>query len=262
MNTSKKIIIESIILAIVGMLLGSVLASTVVNIIHANSYIENGLANMLLDAGILISQIIVIKLNKIKIQFKRTKTWYILASLALTASMVFASFAALELKEIVTYKGTGFQYSSNKEVYGFVAVLFIQMFIVAFTEEILFRGVLEQTLFSVMNSKMAILAATLIFTTFHCMVIQSFTQITDIFSLGLILGILFYKTGSIIVPMVFHFGVDFFTNLVGMRGDTALFIIESRHSENYIVSNLFGVMSVLGAILLIIYFMRATTRTE
>lgn len=262
MNTSFKTILQSIVLAIVGMLLGSVLASVAVNTIHASELIENGLANMLLDAGILISQIIVIKQNKIKIQFKRTKSSYIIASLVLTATMVFLSFKALEIKNIISYKGTGFQYSTNKDVYGFVAVLFIQMFVVAFTEELLFRGVLEQTLFSVLDSKKAILAATLIFTTFHCMEIQSFTQVTDIFLLGLILGILFYKTRSLFVPMVFHFGVDFFTNLVGMRGDTALFIIESRDSENYIVSNLFGAMSALGAIVLIVYFMIATRKSS
>ena len=128
------------------------------------------------------------------------------------------------------------------------------MLLVAITEEILFRGVIARHLANISGNLVTVLVSTIIFTIFHCMVIQSFTQMTDIFFLGLILGILYIKSGHILYSIAFHFGIDFVTNLVGIRGQSALFLIDSNKGENYITSQLFGVMSLFGFLIVLVYF--------
>ena len=67
-------------------------------------------------------------------------------------------------------------------------------------EEVLFRGAIYNTLRVRINPTLAILLSALLFGAFHMNLFQgSYATI-----LGLVIGIIIYKSGSLILPIIFH----------------------------------------------------------
>lgn len=258
MKKSKKVIIESIVLAILAMVIGSVMANIVTSHILCNISTKDAIANIILDFMIIVSQILVLTFNYKKKWHQNTRIDNVKKNIPLAVGcfglagiMVGLSYVVLQKGGIINYLGSGFKFDKRTEVYTFVVILFVRMLIVGIAEELLFRGVLARHMLELWGRKIAVILSTLIFTVFHCMVIQCWSQVTDIFFLGLIFGIIYVKTGSIVCPIAFHFGIDFFTNLVGMRGQVALFLIEAERGESYVVSNLFFAMSICAIVVLL-----------
>lgn len=240
------------------MLLTSIVLSAMV---QANIRVasNNAFSNILLDVFLFGLQIFVLLLNKQKpsckllgINVKQINGIKVLLDIALAFILVTVSFLILLLLKVIRFEGSGFSFYSNKSIWKFVGILFVQMVFVAVAEEVLFRGVIANYMKQLWGKRIALILSTLVFTAFHCMVIQSVTQVTDILVLGFLLGFFYLKTDSLIYSIVFHFGIDFATNLSGMKASKALFIISSQYSDNYVTSKLFGVMSIMGGIVLVL----------
>lgn len=259
---NKNIII--IIQAIIATILAMILAIFLIGILDQSGLkiASNGaFCNILLDISILSSQIVVLIINKQKpilntigIKIKNI-SWAKLITFVLLAFFIsFLSFWILIQNKIIYYEGTGFEFYKSNEIIKFVLTLFIQMLFVGVAEEVAFRGMIANYIKRLWGKQSAVIISTLIFTAFHCTVIQSLTQVTDIFVLGLILGIIYIRTDSLLYSMAFHFGIDFATNVSGMKGSKALFLLSSDYSDNDITSRLFGVMSIIGGILIVMFF--------
>lgn len=74
-------------------------------------------------------------------------------------------------------------------------------FIVAVSEELLFRGVLQ--------SALGLLIASTIFALIHFRYLQKPVLFLNVLSVSILLGILFYVTNNVVVTIVVHFVVNF-----------------------------------------------------
>ncbi len=77
------------------------------------------------------------------------------------------------------------------------------LFFVGIGEELLFRGLIQRDMMSVFGWKGAVFGASIIFAVMH-LTWRSFPELGFVFFAGLILGILYYKTKSLVAPIVAH----------------------------------------------------------
>jgi len=251
------VIIESLILAASALVLGSLCGNLVIDKVHLLPFIEDALANIIPDIMLILSQIMVLVLNYKKDWKHQTglsvkgRIQDCFSIFFLSGGIVLLSYMILILSKIIFYDGSGFERFGVGTVFIFIVTMFIRMFIVGVSEELLFRAVIAGELVKKYGKIAAVIISTVIFTLFHCMVIQCWTQVTVIFITGMILGIIFIQTENILYPIFLHCGIDFFTNLVGMNEQVGIISISSFMTEIRIVEYLFGVMSVWGAAVIV-----------
>jgi membrane protease YdiL (CAAX protease family) len=130
--------------------------------------------------------------NKIKIsELKITALSLISCSALLIVLVLFLEHVQFELK-------------FPKETFIWILNNF---FIVAFAEEVIFRGVIQRQLTTIIPPKLVIIISSIIFGIMH------YTGGVDLIFLasiaGLFYGYTYLKTNRIIFPMIVHFGVNF-----------------------------------------------------
>lgn len=254
MKADKKfkcicVVFEAIFGTIIAMLITSIIVNKVNNL-------SGALCNMLLDITILSIQLIILCINYRGNILKRAG--FVLHGMTLKrfVEAVVMAFIVVVLSFLILYTLKAFRFEGIEAAYTYVIVLFAQMLLVGIAEEVVFRGVIQSHLAQVFDGRKALVMATLVFTIFHCTVIYSITQVTDILVLGFMLGLIYLKTGSIVYSIGFHFGIDFATNLTGLKDSGALFLISTDHSDNYLSTLLFGAMTVTVLLILVVYLVK------
>ncbi|BBF41933.1 abortive infection protein [Lachnospiraceae bacterium KM106-2] len=251
-----RIVIQAIIFTFIGM----ILISNIINLLSRSGvtiFRNSAISNILLELTILAVQLMILRryykraiIKELGLTIKEMSWSRITLFFAVGTGIVALSFVILMAVSIVHYEGTGFRLIGSKETFQLLFSRLVQMLVVAIAEETCFRGVIANHLDKRSGKTVAILGSTMIFTVFHCMVWQTVTQITDIFVLGLILGILFMRSGSLYDAIIFHFAIDFVTNLFGMEAGEGVIILSlgNGYREADITMYLFGVMTVLGVV--------------
>ncbi|HEX6923293.1 MAG TPA: CPBP family intramembrane glutamic endopeptidase [Bacillales bacterium] len=91
----------------------------------------------------------------------------------------------------------------NERIFSILSVphIFFAALVIAFVEEILFRGVLQANL--------GIIAASLIFAVLHVRYLRKIVLFTVTVVLSFLLGLLFWYTGNLLVTVFAHFAIDF-----------------------------------------------------
>jgi membrane protease YdiL (CAAX protease family) len=123
-------------------------------------------------------------------------TWALLPMLDTAIRLVFDVFGW----EIVEHTGVT-EYRETTSVFGRIAIIVAIGLTAPFFEEVIFRGVLFQTIKRYTGSALAIGASALVFAALH----PGGYVATNIFFLGLLFGYLFDLTGSIVPGIVLHF---------------------------------------------------------
>lgn len=85
----------------------------------------------------------------------------------------------------------------------FLQNLFLFTCLVAPVEELLFRGLIQRSLIPVLGVPGALMLTAILFTVTH-QPWQSFASATFIFALGLLLGAVYQRSGSLLAPVLIH----------------------------------------------------------
>lgn len=86
--------------------------------------------------------------------------------------------------------------------YFFKDIVFMLLF-VGLGEELLFRGLIQNDLESAFGIKWAILGSAAIFSIMH-LTWRSIPELAFVFAAGIILGFMYYKTKSLVLPVIMH----------------------------------------------------------
>lgn len=99
---------------------------------------------------------------------------------------------------------------SSTSVSNLVQIFIMQICVIAFTEEIIFRGFMLRILLS-KGFKVAVIISSILFALTHSLQLlggqsleQTFIQITYAFVVGMVLSLFVIHTQSIIIPVIFH----------------------------------------------------------
>ncbi len=106
----------------------------------------------------------------------------------------------------------------------FVHIFFVT-FLVAFTEEVLFRGVIQEFL--------GLWWASIVFTIIHVRYLKKWMMVLVVFFISLAFGWLYQLTGSLWTPIIAHFFVDF---VLGLFIRLGWFQSEDEETEEDMVS--------------------------
>lgn len=126
----------------------------------------------------------------------------------------------------------------------------IDAIIVLIYEEILFRGLVFNELLKTKKVNIAIIIQALIFGSIHLLNINSLGSVPFILAqviytayLGVILGIIYFKTKNIIYPIIFHLLFNVFNNVISVN----LFIINWDY-KFFLINILIGIITIIYAI--------------
>ncbi|MCI7768513.1 MAG: CPBP family intramembrane metalloprotease [Oscillospiraceae bacterium] len=173
--------------------------------------------------------------------------------------------ASVLIQTLVTYitgiSGVGNSLNNSlgfKDSFALNIVLFLYMVIAGpILEELLFRGA-ALNLLAPVDRKFALIASSLLFGLMHC----NFNQIFNGFLLGLILGYIALKSGSIIPSIIMHMLLNLNVFIIG-------FIFEHKLAETIGIEAAakaeliaFGVEAVIGIIALVILLKKHGRITE
>ncbi|MFQ6122385.1 MAG: lysostaphin resistance A-like protein [Dehalococcoidales bacterium] len=89
------------------------------------------------------------------------------------------------------------------EIKYFFKDMLYMLFFVALGEELLFRGLLQRDLMKVFGTKGGLILASLMFAIMH-LTWRSFPELGFVFIAGLILGVLYWKTKNLVLPILVH----------------------------------------------------------
>ncbi|GAA4280149.1 hypothetical protein GCM10022260_05700 [Gaetbulibacter aestuarii] len=131
---------------------------------------------------------------------------------------------------------------------------FLLFLIVAFTEEIMFRGyVLRNSLYS-FNKYGALLISSILFALAHSFnPNMSWFTFLELFVAGMLLGISYIYTKNLWFPIALHFSWNFFQTLFGFKvsGQEFYSLVELEVSDNNIING--GEFGFEGSILALIF---------
>lgn len=121
------------------------------------------------------------------------------------------------------------------------AVLFL--FVVSFSEEVIFRGYILQNLLQSLNRWIAVLISSLVFAAVHAgnpeMNVVAFA---NLFAAGLLLSACYLYTGNLWCPIFFHFCWNFF------QGPVLGFPVSGLNMESVIQTSLTGDQLITGGL--------------
>lgn len=162
----------------------------------------------------------------------------LLANMATSVVLRFFSLFGIQMREVSEPPVTS--------VFGLFIAIMAMAVIPAVVEECSFRGALMQPLRS-HGDKTAILLSAIVFGAFH----GNLQQIPFAFMVGLVLGFVTVKTGSIVPAMLIHFINNGNSVLVGYLYDTA-----GDQAANRYFYILMGVVLIASAVLVILTYLR------
>lgn len=138
---------------------------------------------------------------------------------------------------------------NGSEIYGLTSSI-MALFIVAVTEEVLFRGYITLNLLS-FGPYIVIFVSTLLFAAVHLLTNRAnLYQIMSWILIGAVLSIIYLISGSIWVPIILHFAIDLTNMLVfNITGRFSIFKIvpsvSALHRTMYRVAYIVVLMAVL-----------------
>jgi membrane protease YdiL (CAAX protease family) len=92
----------------------------------------------------------------------------------------------------------------------------VAMLVNTFTQELLVRGYMQQTLNSIFGAAASIYGAAVLFVLLHAGVLRSPLPALNLFLAGLLLGLAYATTGNLWLPTALHFGWNFTQELLGL----------------------------------------------
>ncbi|WP_157800129.1 CPBP family intramembrane glutamic endopeptidase [Sporolactobacillus pectinivorans] len=116
-------------------------------------------------------------------------------------------------------------------IYSIVSVLFFTVISCVSTgfpgviEEMFFRGYLQTKIMKSKGSTVAIVVTSLLFALMHIALYPTILGLSTVLLLGLILGVLYYKTKSLSISIGFHYAWDFLNSVVGDGKQPSVFSI-------------------------------------
>ena len=119
-----------------------------------------------------------------------------------------------------------------------LTAIFAIVIIAPFFEEVLFRGLVYGQLRAVMRPWAAILLTAIFFGIAHAVLFQSIFAVV----MGILLGIIYYKTGSIITSAICHSAFNL----------SVIFFYENMTTPSAVLMLVFGVMLVISSMLYIV----------
>ena len=134
------------------------------------------------------------RLNFAELGFKRDK-WlkYLLVGIAIGIPIGAAEYFILRPAPAFPTFEVGYLLRDMVYMFGFVAI----------GEELLFRGLVQRDLMKALGWKWGLILASLMFAVMH-LTWRSIPEVVFVFGVGLILGYLYYKTKSLVAPIVIH----------------------------------------------------------
>ena len=145
-----------------------------------------------------------------------------------------------------------------------VIVLTIQIFIIAFYEEIIFRGIIFQSLIEKFGEILPTFLLSLVFTLFHLHnPAINLLALINLFLASILFSIIFLQTRSLLIVILYHFLWNFFQvlilhwNVSGIHYSLSIFIFPDNALPYFLNGGQFGLEAtpVLTIILLIhVYF--------
>jgi len=97
-----------------------------------------------------------------------------------------------------------------------VALGAVAMLVNTFTQELLVRGYMQQTLNSVFGTAASIFASAVLFVLLHAGVVKSLLPAVNLFLAGMLLGLAYATTGNLWLPIALHFGWNFTQEFLGL----------------------------------------------
>lgn len=259
---SLEIVIKSLVFTIIGILLFSFFLSLIRNL-GINILNDSTFVNVLLEVVILTIQIFIIRkhdsrnvLEAIDLDYKKGSINKMLCGLGIgMVEMVFVYCTSFFMK-IISYEGNGFEFYSFSSVIILVIALLIRAVFAGVCEEVFFRGVLQKYLSEFKGNILGIIISSIIFMVFHCTRYQTMYQLTSVLTAGIVLGYIYIFTKSLYMSIGLHIATDFFINLVSLKGEVGLFIVNINESfnEEYFTRNVFIGITIFYIIVFIIMF--------
>jgi membrane protease YdiL (CAAX protease family) len=161
--------------------------------------------------------------------------------------MLFLGFIILLVINQISF--VEFNFSFKKII--LYCILFL---LVAFTEEIIFRGYFLKKLMLSFNKYTALIITSFLFAMFHgANPNMSFLSFLDLFLGGLLLGISYIHTKNLWFPIALHFSWNLFQSLLGFNvsGQDMYSIVEFKIKDNNLING--GEFGFEGSILSIIF---------
>ncbi|WP_423998746.1 lysostaphin resistance A-like protein [Maribacter sp. IgM3_T14_3] len=197
------------------------------------------------------------KFIEVGLQLKNRKKDIAIGTLLGLLIMMIAYFSLVASKEIVFSK-----FNFNLQELFLTTVLFI---LVAFLEEVLFRGYIQKNLMLSFNKYVALIVASALFALMHGANPNiSLFSLLGLFLAGMALGATYMYTKNLWYPIAFHFSWNLFQSLLGFNvsGQDIYSIIEFTVPENNKINggqfgfegSVFSLLTELILVFLIIYY--------
>ena len=188
---------------------------------------------------------------RVALPFRKAKTDLSLAGVIVgLGASVLASYVVGYLQLGLEYVGIGItmpEYDTPKSVIGIVLYIVAVVLAPAFIEEMIFRGIVMQSLRR-FGDVFAIVASALIFGIFHLNLIQ----MPYAFIMGLCMGYFVIRTGSLWVGIITHF----INNAASVAFEFAYpyMTVEAYYLANLIYNLVFSVLAIVAIILVLIKY--------
>jgi uncharacterized protein len=126
----------------------------------------------------------------------------------------------------VNIKSSGFSEFSPLHVIGYTVIMGIVTLFPGVCEEIFFRGYLQKRLMGWKGPWFSLVTTSLIFMIFHIGRYNNLTTLVYLFVIGMLLGYLYYKSGSLYITIGFHYSWDFLASAFAEGHTPSLFMIK------------------------------------
>lgn len=259
-NQNMAIVIKSLIVTIIAICALELMLSLMRNV-GLNIPNDSLVGNVLLEITILIVQCLIIRkycnrqfLDSIGLSYDEDSIKNVFKGVCVGLIGTILIYLTIFLVQIGFYAGTGFKFYESKIVLSFIISMFIRAFFAGVCEEVFFRGILLNYLTKYKGKTFGLLVSSLIFTVLHCSRYTDIYQLSSVLLCGIALGYLYMLAKSLYMPIGLHFATDFFMNLVSLKGQPSLLILDinSRFNVDYLTRTLFILLGVSYVILLLI----------
>ncbi|MFL0249282.1 CPBP family intramembrane glutamic endopeptidase [Clostridium neuense] len=225
---------------------------------------NNGTVNtLIIEIIVTIVPCLVVKINSggkfnlelISMKFEGNSLSNFFKGMGISLLMITTLVVTLMVTRIISIKGFGFQFAAVNKVLWSVFLVFLVAIFAGICEEIFCRGILLNYLAMWKGKIFALIVSSIVFTAFHITRYQDINSLTNVFLMGIILGITFIVTKSLYMPIGLHFAWDFYLDLWSTEKDPSLFIVNlnDKFRINYI-DKVNGWAQIIIKIIVIIIF--------
>lgn len=206
---------------------------------------NNGTVNtLIIEIIVTIVPCLVVKKNSggkfnlelISMKFEKNSLSDFFKGMVISIFMITTLVVTLMTARIISIKGVGFEFAAANKVILSVFLVFLVAIFAGICEEIFCRGILLNYLAKWKGKIFALVVSSIVFTAFHITRYQDVNSLTNVFLMGIILGIAFIVTKSLYMSIGLHFAWDFYLDLWNTEKDPSLFIVNlnNKFGINYI----------------------------